>query len=291
MLNSHSKIAIPFESFVLLDYANRVNSDYNNLTKVEDKENFLDNILHDKGIGEWNPKIETTDINIDLCTDYSSTIEQIFSAYAKKCGKIIWGDKTPSYTSHLNLLYQYFPNSKFIHIIRDGRDVAISNRQQVWGQTSLCLMIEDWKQVVSCARKIGSVLGDKYLELRFEDLISAPKDTITGVLDFLNISFEDSVLRKEGGTVEHLLPQRSLAFHTNLAKPPDPNFAYKWKKKLGDADQVLCHTIAGDLLNDLRYPPGCNKTSKIKLLWRRIYHYVNQRIKWRIYKLKCILSS
>jgi hypothetical protein len=290
MLDSHSQIAIPFESFVLLDYAKRVKSDYNNLTEVEDKVNFLDSILHGKGIGEWDPKIEATDINIDLCTDYTSTIEQIFSAYAKKCGKNIWGDKTPSYTPNMHLLYQYFPNSKFIHIIRDGRDVAISNRQQVWGQSSLSLIIEDWKQVVSCTRKVGAVLGDKYLELRFEDLITTPKDTLTRVLDFLNLPFENSVLRKEGGAVDHLLPERSQSFHTNLSKPPDTSFVYKWQKELEDTDQVICNIHAGDLLNDLNYPPGCQKTSKTKLRTRQLYHYINQGIKWRIYKLKGIMS-
>lgn len=227
------------------------------------------------------------EVNIDLCTSFSSTVELIFTLYAKKCGKSVWGDKTPSYTPYLYLLNDHFPNSKFLHLIRDGRDVAISNSRQPWGLTSLSMIVEDWKHVVSCTRKIGKVIGEeRYMELRYEDLIRNPKENRTNVLDFLELPFDNSVLRTHGGKDQDLLPQRSVAFHSNLSKQPDASLAYKWKNELGDADQVLCNLLAGDLLDELEYPKGCPDSSTVKVQGRRLYHYLHQGVKWRLNKLK-----
>jgi len=292
MLNSHSKIAIPFESFTLLEYSKRVSSEYNNLSETADRVNFLRSILNSKGIGEWKPKVTIEDINTNLCVDFTSTIEQVFTAYATKCGKSVWGDKTPSYTKDLHMLCKFFPHSRFIHLIRDCRDVEISYSRQPWGLNSFNSIIEEWKEIVSCTRKIGSILGqERYLEIRFEDLVENPKATLSKTLDFLNLPYEDSVLRENGGTIDHLLPDRSKGFHTNLSKPPDNRFAYKWKKELNDADQVLCGIIAGELLDELNYPQGCKKVNILKLQGRRSFHYINQALNWRISKLKNKLYS
>lgn len=271
----------------MLDYAKRYKSEYHDFAKAEDRLNFLKRILHEKGIGEWNPRVEVVDIDVDLCTDFTSTIEQIYCTYAAKCGKTIWGDKTPSYTPHLSQLNKYFPNSKFIHLIRDGRDVALSCQRQPWGHTSLSLIIEDWKNVVSCVMQVGSVLGkEKYMELRYEDLVVNPKDTMKKVLAFINVPFEHSVLREHGGHHEHLVPERSKAFHTYISKPPDSSFAFKWKKLLGKTDQALCNEIAGDLLDELYYPLGYKNASTINLQGRRLYHYLHEGLAWRLNRLR-----
>ena len=292
MLNSHSQIAIPFESFVILDYARNINRDYNDLLTLNDREQLVKDLLNSKGISEWEPKVYREDIIIERCADYSSTIREIFDTYAKKCGKLIWCDKTPSYTPDLHILNELFPSSKFIHIIRDGRDVAASILRQPWGQYSMIKILEDWNQIVNCTRKMGRMLGkERYLEIRFEDLVSSPEVILRSVLEFMDLPFEESVLRKKGGNTNTLLPQRSMNYHTNLSKQPDSGFAYKWQKELSRTDQVLCSIIAKDLFSEIGYPPGCTECSSIRRVGRNFYHYLHQGLSWRFQKIKNTLSN
>ena len=115
ILDAHSEIAIPFESFVLIDFSKKVATNYDLAGKMEDRKRLVLELLNSKGIKKWNPKVSLNDIDLRQCSDYSAVIKEIFSAYARKCGKTVWGDKTPTYLEHLDVLNSLFPKAKFIH--------------------------------------------------------------------------------------------------------------------------------------------------------------------------------
>src|SRR4051794_27962840 len=65
--------------------------------------------------------------------DVADAVRAVFAAYAAAQGKPRYADKTPHYVSHLPLLAERFPEARFVHVVRDGRDVALSLLEVPWG--------------------------------------------------------------------------------------------------------------------------------------------------------------
>ena len=113
---------------------------------------------------------------------------------------LIIGDKTPRYTGHVPLLMSLFPNSRFIHIVRDGRDRALSE-QHVW-KKSLRKSVSNWSRVLERLQGPLKEHPDKFLEVRYEDLIAEPEATLHRVVDFLKVPWRDGLTQLKK-TAEH----------------------------------------------------------------------------------------
>lgn len=287
LLDAHSDIAIPFESFVLIDFASKIERQYNNLAEIDDRRRLVNDLVSSKGISRWRPSVRIDDINLSKCSNYASTIDQIFSAYAEKCGKSVWGDKTPSYITDFHVLNELFPEAQFIHLIRDGRDVALSIARQPWGPTTFLSALKYWKEVVTWSRKMGCMLpSNRYMEVRFEDLVFNPRCAIQRITTFLNLPFEESILSRYQDELGTKLPVESRTFHANLRRPIDTSLALKWTKTLTYVDQALSYEIVGSLFEELRYPLGCTHAAKGILTFRKLFYWILQRITWRIQRLR-----
>jgi hypothetical protein len=133
----------------------------------------------------------------------ASTFNHIMCQLASAEGKQVWCEKTPMYVHHLSLLADRFPDAKFIHIIRDGRDCAASFHRR-WGFSPL-RTIYRWRRAVTEGQKQGRRLGARYLEIRYEEITSAPETVFRRLFGFLEMPFETSVLvsgRSRLGAVE-----------------------------------------------------------------------------------------
>jgi hypothetical protein len=111
---------------------------------------------------------------------------------------VIWGDKSPSYLTHLQLLKQLYPQARFIHIIRDVRDHCLSINK-AWGKNVL-RAAQRWSDDVAVSRTIGSTFGDNYLEIRYEDLLDDTAEIVGQVCHHLGISYHDELLDFPGST-------------------------------------------------------------------------------------------
>src|SRR5204862_8126074 len=101
------------------------------------------------------------------------TIRAFYRLYAEQAGKERWGDKTPRYVTALAKLGRAVPEARFVHMIRDGRDVALStNRRLVELRGARPApaerMAKRWRHRILSARGIAQV-ADRYLESRHED--------------------------------------------------------------------------------------------------------------------------
>jgi hypothetical protein len=104
----------------------------------------------------------------------------------------IWGDRTPGYHTHMYLLRRMFPGARFIHIVRDPRDVALSTlrfigRSPVW-------TAHIWATTVEKAVGDAEAFPQDYIELRYEDLISATEPILRKLCAFLEVDFTDGML-------------------------------------------------------------------------------------------------
>ena len=157
----------------------------------------------------------------------------------------IWGDKTPPYRLHLPLLKQLFPDSRFIHIIRDVRDVCLSSHS-AWGK-SMVRTAQIWADETPICQEAGREMKpEDYLELRYEDLTGAPETWLRRVSDFLEVPFDPA-------TLELARPAEKLGTANASTQVLSSN-REKWRKKMTEATQQQVEAIAGSLLVELGYP-------------------------------------
>jgi hypothetical protein len=122
---------------------------------------------------------------------WSSIFESILRFYAPpgRHDAFIWGDKTPGSThiSYMILLKTIFPNSKFLHIVRDPRDVCLSMKR-AWGK-SLYRAASNWREQVDLARRNSRRYSEDYKEVLYESLLADPESVLQSICEFLQCEF------------------------------------------------------------------------------------------------------
>ena len=191
-----------------------------------------------------------------------------YRMYAERFGKNRWGDKTPLYGQHLEYLQELLPEAHFIHIIRDGRDVAASLRQ-LWFSPGYDIGIQAhyWRDNVLNTRKQGKRCRH-YLEVHYEDLLRQPEHVLRQICAFLEIDFSKEMLfyhdrapeRLEEHLSRHWADGSVLVSHEDRLRqqattmtPPDLSRIGAWKHSLSDEELCKFEKIVGELLRDLGY--------------------------------------
>jgi hypothetical protein len=175
-------------------------------------------------------------------------IAGLFEKNAAGEGKARWGDKTPYYVLHMLKLKAAFPDAQFIHLIRDGRDVALSlfARRHDFRVYNAYMAGKYWQQYVEVGREQGRQLGpEDYLELRYEDLIKDQKSTLQKMYSFLNEDYTDEMLNYKRAGEAGKTPL--------VSQPLKPDNAEKWRKKMTNGQIRLFEAAAGTTLSNFGY--------------------------------------
>ncbi len=272
MLDSHSRIAIPYESNFLFGHYTKRES-FGDLSDYRNRASLVESVLSEPYVREWDYKISPQQIDLEKCDSLTNAVDQIYTAYAAHFGKDIWGDKSPQNTRHVDVLDKLFPASRFIHIIRDGRDVALSltGNKIWWSANDFVSQLRTWQKGVRSARRMLNALPkSRFLEIMFADLVSEPEHEMVRVTSFLGIAYEPGMLSDYTTRAGDKVGVRINDIHTHLREPPSKAQAQKWKKTLSAADQAVAFETAGSLLEELGYPSGV-KSHPLKGL-RKSYH-------------------
>jgi hypothetical protein len=166
-----------------------------------------------------------------------------------------WGDKSPIYTTYVSKIGKLFPSAQFVHIIRDGRDVALSMMKAYQGvrffYMDLCYAASSWQRRVQKARTEGAKLGkDRYIELHYEELTANPEKTLVKLCRFLEEPFVPEMAAPHQVAVKQY---HSTGVHASTRKPLNTNSVGRWRKKMSQSDQRLFQALCDDLLQDLGY--------------------------------------
>jgi hypothetical protein len=194
--------------------------------------------------------------------NYADAVRAVFELFAQREGKTLYGDKTPGYVNHLDLLAGLFPEAKFVHIIRDGRDVALAYVERPeWGPRTIPEAAMYWSSRVERGRDSGRRLGpDRYQEVRYESLIADAEGTVKDLCRFLGLEFHPAMLdyHQRGETLA--ASTKDPQAFTALSKPPTRGLR-DWRTQMKKSDIALFEAIAGDLLVDLGYERSTSATS------------------------------
>lgn len=251
MLNRHPEISVPFESGFITVFYRKLDR-YGDLARRENATRLLRDIA-EYPLEKFGRLIKDPDA-ILACpvASYADLVNAIFTVDAREKKKARWGDKTPSYVTDLEVLWALFPGCRIIHVVRDGRDVALSNQKIEWGIHSLPRAAEDWRWKTTLGHKVGAVLSGHYLELKFEDLVLQPEDTLQRVCAFLDVTFDPAMVSYET-SAENELPDIARQWHRNSVRAPDPSLVYMWKRRMSRTDRIIFEQVAGDALELFGY--------------------------------------
>jgi hypothetical protein len=191
---------------------------------------------------------------------YGDAVRCLFQLYADKRGKSRYGNKTPVHVLSLPLLVELVPEARFIHIIRDGRDVALSYLDVDFGPNTLAEAALRWKRNVRRGRNDGRSLGpSRYLEVRYEDLVAETERTVRSICTFVELPFEPEMLRYHE-RAESVWVGVNAAAHRNLERPPTRGLR-DWRSEMTRREVALFETLAGDLLVELGYQRAIGRPS------------------------------
>ena len=270
MLDAHPELTIPPETHFVPDLIKAAKDG----GSVDDMVRALteNRTWQDFGIPaeEMRRAFEAVPIGEELARP-GAAVRAFFDAYAARQGKPRWGDKTPAYMLSVTRIGRALPEVRFIHLIRDGRDVALSqtaraiNEQPPKGEQA-ARWVKRITKSREQARKLG---GDRYMEARYEDLVRDPEPTLRRICEFVELNFDPAMLtyyeraadrlqemagalRQEGTHAEQKEGYR-IDNHKPTTKPPDPAKLDKWRREMSPADLKAYEDVAGDMLRELGY--------------------------------------
>jgi hypothetical protein len=267
MLDAHRELAVPPETHFVPD-----------VIKAARGGGGIDEVLAaftgnrtwgDFGIEEGELRERLIDRGGD--SDAAEALRAFFTIYAEHQGKPRWGEKTPAYMLSIQRIGRTLPESRFIHLIRDGRDVALSQTARAINeQPPPPEQAARWVKRIRKAREQAAALkGPRYVEARYEDLVRDPETTLRRICEFVELPWDPGMLsyheraaerlsemagslRAEGSHAEQEAGYR-IENHAPTTKPPDPAKLDKWRREMSEEDLRGYDAVAGDMLRELGY--------------------------------------
>jgi hypothetical protein len=195
------------------------------------------------------------------CHSAGDFLRILMEETARHQGVERWADSTPDHLLYIPQIKREVPRALVVHIIRDGRDVALSYVKQGWAhpfpwdkaeQLSVAGLFWEW--IVRRGREYGRALGADYYELRYEDLIEKPHETLRALGEFLGQELDYDKIQQAGiGSVS----QPNTSFSAD--SPGDFNPVGRWEKKMTSQQVSDFEALTGDFLQELGYPLASTK--------------------------------
>ena len=199
----------------------------------------------------------------------AAVLRGFYGLCAEREGKRRWGDKTPIYVTRMHVIGGELGEARFVHLIRDGRDVALSRRRRGMGAGKpIADTAERWRRRIEDARRQARRLRGRYLELRYEDLVGDPEPQLRRVCELIELDYDPAMLGYHERAGERLgeladLPAEGArrgragderrASHALAAQPPSGARTGAWREEMSAADRAEFEAVAGALLAELGY--------------------------------------
>lgn len=183
-------------------------------------------------------------------------IDSFYRYYGDRMGQTFerWGEKSTTNTFHVPRIFRVFPNAQFIHLLRDGLDVAHSF-VQVGLQPDVESAARRWQWTVRLVRRFARAHPEITLELRYEDLVQRPADVLRTTCQFLDIEFDPAMIE----ATEHTASMGDVPFHrhhANVMKPVFTGSIGKGRRALTSEQKQRLQEMIGPLLEETGYEPA-----------------------------------
>jgi hypothetical protein len=244
MLDAHPDLAVINSSNVLTDFARRSRRAF----RVEE---FVAYLTSHPGFPRFGVPAEAVREELERVRPASTAeaVRACFALAAAGRGKPRWGEKGPEYVMDLDRVATLLPEARFLHIVRDGRDVAAALVDARWGPTDLRTAAGQWAVRVERGRQSGRALGyARYHEVRYDELVAEPEVTLLEICRFLDIEYDQGMLDYSGSVAAATIAdKRFAASHSRLLLPPTPGLR-DWRRDLTASQVAMVEAMAARTL-------------------------------------------
>jgi hypothetical protein len=286
MLDAHPDLAIPPESHFLSRFGRAIDR-YAAPGGGVDAERLAGDVLQTKTFAAWDVSGDDVLARVHALAapaSFADVIEAVYTCYAEPRGARRWGDKTPRYVLDIPLFDGLFPGARFVHIVRDGRDVAMSLRSVRFGPNDPMGAAGFWARRVRAGRRDGGRLGaERYAEVRYEALIADPEHELRAICEVLDLRWDPAMLEYHRG-VDEALPDDRRSQHRHEDRPPTAGLR-DWRTEMSADDVAAFEAVAGDLLDELGYGRGAPAPGPV-LRARAAWHQTSGRVRRRMWSVR-----
>lgn len=203
--------------------------------------------------------------------NFWSAFVSLYDTVAKNEGKTGWVCKDNALYLYAPEIISHYPDTKFIYLVRDGRDVALSFLRVPTGPNTLTDAASLWTREQQECIRLHNLYPDNVFMLRYEDILTDTESQIVSLCQFLGLTYLDrmiSVYADEKG-----LAGKSVLWE-NLNKPIIRNNYNKWRRHMNRRDALYYqHTVHGEaqaILKILGYRLLEGEVSRFYLHYRSI---------------------
>ncbi len=263
LLNNHPRIAIPDESTFLMPI---LKSKYlKQAISGERLKNFIRYLQVNKEFEIWNfDNSKTIDALLNK-KSYSlhGLISVIFKSFCEAKGKPRWGDKTPSFFRKADILSKLFPQAKYLHIVRDGRDVFASYKKMKVMRNYAAVNALEWRyKVWKIENFLSGINPSDKITIRYEDLVANPEDVMKQVFNTIEEEYDDGILEFHKDSKYNVGKN-----HSNLIyQPISSSNTNKWKKELSKREINIFTTMSSGVLKSFDYEIGQKRLPFIDMI-------------------------
>ena len=229
------------------------------IEKRANREKILATWLHSKGFRRTGLEPEQLSVRIlNECRSGGDFIRIVMDSVAESQNVSRWAVYDPDNVLHIKRVKRAIPNALFIHIIRDGRDIALSLKKMggfsplPWDRSesnSLVATALYWKWMVETGRAAGRLFSDDYIEIRYEDLVTHPEETLAVLGGFIDHDLDYERIKQAG--LGRLSESNSSFREEGSIEQIHP--LGRWRERLSPSDVAAIERAVGDCLEQNGY--------------------------------------
>lgn len=273
MLSSHSRVLIPPEcGFIVWLHDKYAQWTQASTQDAQARSAFLDDLNACKKFDTWGlarEQVETTILALQP-QSYAALCGAVVFAYARAQGKDIslWGDKNNFYTQCVDTLIGLYPAARFLHIVRDGRDVAVSYREVMRSSSSSPYaphlntdagdIAAEWSDnVTRVEQSLSGIASSRRALVHYEDLVADPEAAMIKICEWLGLEFQPGMLSPHlQGDGRGLEPPATLDWKRRTLEPVSADTVGRYRVAMPADDIQSFEAIAGPVLTRFGYSPA-----------------------------------
>jgi hypothetical protein len=267
MLNQLPEISAPHPPHILKTFFPVLHL-YGNLSVPINFKRLVDDVCEwvNKNPVPWeNVQLNSGDI-IKLCEEQSliEVFRRIYEYKALSDNASYWSCKSMETVLYLNELERSKINPFYIHIYRDGRDVALSFLKAIVGPKHIYHLAKKWSEEQRLSLALKEIVPDsRFISVKYEDLISAPEKTLSDACDKLGVIYREDMVMHYYESKESFNTANSGEMWKNVAKPILKNNHHKYLAEFSREDLIIFESVAGDMLKKLGYECIIEASSRV----------------------------
>ena len=243
MLDAHPDVAVAPETFFMRRFWDR-RAEYGDLAEEGSLDRLVDDLAATPEFEEMGLDVESFRAGMHTRSRrWDAVFHELLRQFAETQKAKRVGEKTPNHVLYISILHRWFPEAKFVHLVRDPRAVVNSWRTIPWSSGYRWRDAEVWVEYVRAGREAESSHGDHVTSFHFEDLVRSPEEELRALCSFLEMPYDDrmrSFHERDPSTVD---VQRE-PWKQRTIDPIDASVADRWRDELSAGAQAQVEAVA-----------------------------------------------